>query len=412
MWWPLAVSSVPSQNRPYIGSTTNNSVWQLILGYNGLSRLDGSDKSTKKVVSDVYGGSPGLLRMFQPTFGINISLLFPLVAVISLLALWRFDVFRVVSSGSIQILIWSGWFGIHLLVFSFMRGIIHPYYIVVLSPVVGAFMGIGLYLVRSFGTSSNKASAQEHIYIARFMVAATACLTLLFFATHIVQDIVGWHSPVLVWLPRLTMVMSLLIVLYFAMNRILSLVIVGMSVLLLLVIPISTTIHTISTNYVGYLPTASLSSVDTSGVPAFAKPDKQLVEFLNSHYQPDTWVAMTLDSFDGAAIGLSTKKPVMTLGGFSGDDSIVSVDTLTKLVKNNRVRFFVTDSLYVNKKCLRSAMTLDSAAKTAPSSEPCKALSLSTPVSREINSWVQDNTKLCWSNKSWVVLDLSNKFRR
>jgi 4-amino-4-deoxy-L-arabinose transferase-like glycosyltransferase len=45
--WALIVDLVPAQNRPYIGSSTDNSVMELIVGHNGLERLGIGSKSNK-----------------------------------------------------------------------------------------------------------------------------------------------------------------------------------------------------------------------------------------------------------------------------------------------------------------------------------------------------------------------------
>ena len=50
--WPLAVSLWPAGSRPYIGGSTNGSVWDLIFGYNGFGRLTGAERR-------VGAGSPG-----------------------------------------------------------------------------------------------------------------------------------------------------------------------------------------------------------------------------------------------------------------------------------------------------------------------------------------------------------------
>ena len=39
--WPLLVTLTPAANRPWISGTSDNSIWSLIFGYNGLGRLDG-----------------------------------------------------------------------------------------------------------------------------------------------------------------------------------------------------------------------------------------------------------------------------------------------------------------------------------------------------------------------------------
>ena len=37
--WALIVDSIPPVKRPFIGSSTNNSVMELIIGHNGLERI-------------------------------------------------------------------------------------------------------------------------------------------------------------------------------------------------------------------------------------------------------------------------------------------------------------------------------------------------------------------------------------
>jgi 4-amino-4-deoxy-L-arabinose transferase-like glycosyltransferase len=45
--WAVIVDLIPAQNRPYVGSSTNNSVMELIIGHNGLERLGLGGKSGK-----------------------------------------------------------------------------------------------------------------------------------------------------------------------------------------------------------------------------------------------------------------------------------------------------------------------------------------------------------------------------
>ena len=39
--WPLLMGLTPAASRPWISGTSDNSIWSLIFGYNGLGRLDG-----------------------------------------------------------------------------------------------------------------------------------------------------------------------------------------------------------------------------------------------------------------------------------------------------------------------------------------------------------------------------------
>jgi 4-amino-4-deoxy-L-arabinose transferase-like glycosyltransferase len=42
LWWPLAVDLTPAAARPYVGSSSNNRVMDLIIGHNGAARLLGA----------------------------------------------------------------------------------------------------------------------------------------------------------------------------------------------------------------------------------------------------------------------------------------------------------------------------------------------------------------------------------
>lgn len=44
--WTVAVDLTPTSSRPYVGSSTNNTVWELIIGHNGAERLFGQGSGT------------------------------------------------------------------------------------------------------------------------------------------------------------------------------------------------------------------------------------------------------------------------------------------------------------------------------------------------------------------------------
>jgi 4-amino-4-deoxy-L-arabinose transferase-like glycosyltransferase len=146
-WWILAAELTPAADRPYFGGSTNNNILQLAIGYNGLGRLTGNETGSigggGNGQGANFGGATGILRLFHSEFGGQISWLLP-AALISLVAmLWvsrravRTDRTRAAA------LLWGGWVLITGLVFSFMSGIIHPYYMVALAPGIAALVGIG-----------------------------------------------------------------------------------------------------------------------------------------------------------------------------------------------------------------------------------------------------------------------------
>jgi 4-amino-4-deoxy-L-arabinose transferase-like glycosyltransferase len=153
-WWILAAQLTPAADRPYFGGSTNNNILQLAIGYNGLGRLTGDETGSVGPgggggggggggQGTSFGGATGLFRLFHAEFGGQISWLLP-AALISLAAMaWvsrraaRTDRTRAAA------MLWGGWVLVTGLVFSYMNGIIHPYYMVALAPGIAALVGIG-----------------------------------------------------------------------------------------------------------------------------------------------------------------------------------------------------------------------------------------------------------------------------
>jgi len=84
--WPVAVSLWPADSRPYIGGSEDGSVWNLILGYNGLGRLFGEGAGGGGGAG--FGGTAGLWRMFNEQVGGQAAWLLPLAAVSLGAGLW------------------------------------------------------------------------------------------------------------------------------------------------------------------------------------------------------------------------------------------------------------------------------------------------------------------------------------
>src|SRR4051812_18718069 len=79
--WPVLVWLTPAADRPWISGTSDNSVWSLILGYNGLGRLFGQDGGPGGGTggpggagggfagNGLFGGQPGLFRLLNEALG-------------------------------------------------------------------------------------------------------------------------------------------------------------------------------------------------------------------------------------------------------------------------------------------------------------------------------------------------------
>jgi 4-amino-4-deoxy-L-arabinose transferase-like glycosyltransferase len=146
-WWVVIVQLTPAADRPYIGGSTNNSVLQLALGYNGFGRLTGNETGSVGGGAGgggggMWGGPASVFRLFRSEFGGQISWLLPAALIALVTLLWisrrgaRTDRTRAAA------LLWGGWLLVTGAVFSYMDGIIHPYYMIALAPAIGALTGI------------------------------------------------------------------------------------------------------------------------------------------------------------------------------------------------------------------------------------------------------------------------------
>jgi 4-amino-4-deoxy-L-arabinose transferase-like glycosyltransferase len=168
-WWIAVAELTPAADRPYFGGSTNNNILELALGYNGLGRLDGSETGSiggggGGGGGSAFGGATGVFRLFQSDFGGQVSWLIP-AALLSLAALvWVSRRAPRTSRTRAFALLWGGWLLVTGLVFSFMQGIIHPYYMVALAPAIGALVGVGaIALLRSDTPVAGRAVAAAGI---------------------------------------------------------------------------------------------------------------------------------------------------------------------------------------------------------------------------------------------------------
>jgi 4-amino-4-deoxy-L-arabinose transferase-like glycosyltransferase len=155
-WWVAAVELWPASSRPYLGGSTDNSELNLILGYNGFSRIFGSGGPSGGGGGPSFAGSPGWLRMFNSLLAGEISWLLPLALVGLVAGLWATRRLGRTSLRRAGFLLWGGWTLSFLVVFSGAKGIFHPYYTVVLAPGVAALAAGGAVALWRLGRRSRR----------------------------------------------------------------------------------------------------------------------------------------------------------------------------------------------------------------------------------------------------------------
>ncbi|MGD9572994.1 MAG: ArnT family glycosyltransferase [Thermoleophilia bacterium] len=139
-WWVAIAELVPASSRPYIGGSETNSVLELIVGYNGLDRLSGDAAGGGGMG---FSGAAGIGRLFNDQMGGQISWLLPLAAIGLAAGLWARRGAPRTDGRRALYLLFGAWAVVHGLVFSYMSGIVHPYYTVAMAPAVAALAGMG-----------------------------------------------------------------------------------------------------------------------------------------------------------------------------------------------------------------------------------------------------------------------------
>jgi 4-amino-4-deoxy-L-arabinose transferase-like glycosyltransferase len=271
-WWVALVQFTPAADRPYVGGSTNNSVLQLALGYNGLGRLTGNETGSVGFNraggpggggggGGAFGGSTGLTRLFASDMGGQVSWLLPaaLVALAALVWLsWRRQRTDRVRAAA---LLWGGWLIVTGLVFSYMSGIIHPYYTVALAPAIGALAGVGaatLWRARRSMVAGRPLAARA--------VLAGALVVTAGWAYVLLGRSPGW----LPWLRPLVLVCGLaaaavLIAERWLPGRAVLLSLAPLALVASLAGPLAYSLDTAATSHTGALPSAGPSAASFGG---------------------------------------------------------------------------------------------------------------------------------------------------
>ena len=149
-WWVLIVELWPDDARPYISNSTDNSVLNLALGYNGVSRILGRN-NTPHVTEDArnplhygtFSSSPGLHRLFTGEMGYEISWFLPAALFVIAFAVYLWRGAALSRDEKAAAVMWTSWIMLCGTMFTYMDGMVHPYYTVAMAPAVGAVVGLG-----------------------------------------------------------------------------------------------------------------------------------------------------------------------------------------------------------------------------------------------------------------------------
>jgi 4-amino-4-deoxy-L-arabinose transferase-like glycosyltransferase len=306
-WWVLAVQLIPASARPYIGGSTDNTVLDLAFGYNGINRLLGHHR--KGPLLGDWGGSSlpmlgarnGLHRLFTGEMANEISWLIPVTLFVVAFGIYL-AARRALSRDELCALpMWGTWLLVTGVVFSFMGGMVHPYYTVALAPAVAAMVGIGAVW----------AWRRRSSWDGRCGLAAMIALAAI-------RSVVLLHRNAFgpTWLPWLIVALAAMsaVGLLWPHPPVVALMagcVAGLA---------GTTafsVATAATPHHGTMPTAARTSQVTGAWTDDEATNSQLAGLLAATHTQ--WSAATNGSQSASALEIASGTSVMAVGGWSGD---------------------------------------------------------------------------------------------
>jgi len=193
--WPMLMWLTPAADRPWVSGTSDNSIWSLILGYNGLGRVFGQDGGPGGGAGGpgggggggVFGGDTGPLRLLNEALGGQAGWLlgFAAVAGVAILAASRL---RRTDARTGWLIAVGGTFAITAITFSKAQGIFHPYYVSALAPFTALLVGAGAVTIARGGTPMR--------VLGPLAIAAGVATELV--VLHASATDMEWIAPVLI----------------------------------------------------------------------------------------------------------------------------------------------------------------------------------------------------------------------
>ncbi|NWJ44268.1 MAG: glycosyltransferase family 39 protein [Chloroflexi bacterium] len=306
--WAVAVDLTPTNQRPYVDSSSVNSEIDLILNYNGLGRISGNEMGGSNSINPVnnnadgqaqgaptfdsitlpplpagvditpptgfspngqaggapggagFGGQAGATRLITPQNGAEFNWFFPL----AMLGIAYGGIYSFFGMGKGEersrrlrsILLWGGWLLTFGVVFSFSKGVFHNYYLNIMAPAEAALAGIATVMLwKQYRKGGWMA------YLLPLGIGATA-----FYQAYLLTDYTDWNwwlSPALVAVGVISLLGLVLgkVMKSERFGNIFQLIVMWVSMACLIVTPAVLSIRAVFTSITGSLPSATPSGV-------------------------------------------------------------------------------------------------------------------------------------------------------
>jgi 4-amino-4-deoxy-L-arabinose transferase-like glycosyltransferase len=380
--WAVIVDLTPVASRPYVGSSTDNTEMELIVGHNGIRRFtnlfgrqdDGSQNVPAAQPNPPQGARPaysgqlpplqngnrpgqlqpgqnrapgtmdfgtaGTLRLFtEPLVG-EASWLLPFVLIglfVIVAVLWK----QPFDEKHIALILWAGWLLPEAIYFTYSQGLMHAYYLIMMgAPIAALFAMTGWALWQLI---------QKRALVGWAVTAFISAATLIFEAG--VLKGTDSSAPWAVGAAVVLLVAGIVLVAVSRKQVQLAPAALSLMLMALLVAPMLwSALTTFNTDANSALPYAGPSQQsDLPGVQQGVTQQKgipqELIDYLEANTNPDSYLLATANANQAAPFILATDRPVFTFGGFLGTDNIIDAKGLAEMVASGKLRFVLSEGL-------------------------------------------------------------------
>jgi len=394
--WAVAVDLTPEDSRPYVGSSTDNSVLELITGHNGLRRIiggggGGQPRNTSPAGSTANApsqpaqqpagqplsprpgqpgaypppggmggtrpptdptsqqpgapadrqpsgrnqevGEAGILRLFTEPLVTEASWLLPVALLGIPLVLVVLGRPWPLKKEHLALILWAGWLLPELLYFTFNTALFHAYYLIMLGPPLAALVGVTVWALARLW--------RRRPWLTWALVAVLIVITVVF---QIIT--LGLYPEYARTITAVAIIAGLggLGLLAWRQRRWAVRVAVVLLVLSLLWAPLTWSVLTaLNPDPNVALPRAGPGEGNAarSWSGPLAPVQEQLADFLLAHTEADSYLFATLRATEASPYIVATGRPVLAVGGFSGSDDVAGVEELSAMVAAGELRYFL-----------------------------------------------------------------------
>ncbi|MGF9785274.1 glycosyltransferase family 39 protein [Bacillus velezensis] len=291
--------------------------------------------------SGMFGtGTPGPLRLFQSELSDQISWLLPfaIFGMAGLLIAGARERRRL-SAEQKETIFWAAWL-VPIAGFFSVAEFFHHYYLIMLASPIAALVGAGwVALVHLY-----RKQAGWKTWLLPVAILVTTGFELFILRNYNDQIGAGWSIGAGV----LGAVAAIALFVFKQRQKPLSYYVSLAALLVLMVMPIYWASTPLLYGGNSSLPETGPQLASTSGKGMGmdnASVNTKLINYLEKHNAGADYLFAATDSNTAAPYIIKTKKAVMAIGGFSGSDPAITLTQFKKLVKEGKVKYFLTSGM-------------------------------------------------------------------